>query len=86
MKGTPLCVGRAARAWSPTESGLKNDAQLNVQFFRVPTRNSFTTVGDSVETNEPVSTRGARVRFAEAVQDDWRVGTPRLGILPAGRR
>lgn len=40
----------------------------------------------SSPTDIRFTARQARVRFTEAVQDDWRVGTPRLGILPAGRR
>src|SRR5678815_3241957 len=58
MKRMPFCCGRIARAASPSASGRRNEAQTYVQFLRAPILNSFTRLGDRVDTTAPVRTCG----------------------------
>src|SRR5262249_1069944 len=52
--GMPLYFGMVASAACPSASGLSNAAHPKWILLRRPPRNSFTTVGDRVDTSDSV--------------------------------
>lgn len=68
----------------------KTLGQVNLRLYtRLYPMGSETSYGPytlSAKTDVRVTGREVRVRLSEAVASDWRVGTVRLGVLPAGGR
>src|SRR5215468_1515159 len=60
----PLAFGRMLRTSLPVLV-LSNCAFRTYVFRRIPVRNSFTSVGESVDVNDAVNVRGSR-RFSES--------------------
>ena len=61
MKGIPFFLGKSAKASGPLPSVRSNPDCETRTWRRWPKRNSFTMVGEMVETNEAVNTLGRRL-------------------------
>lgn len=63
---------------------------LNMTFYRArfpdETEKTVGPIAAKNPTNLRFSTRNLRVRVDEILQGLWRLGVPRIGVLPAGRR